>query len=234
MVKTALCGGPDPPLLAIEKVSFGYTGNPTLLRDLDLVLQPGGRIRIRGASGTGKTPLLRLRAGLELPVAGAIRFEGADLMDIPPPVYRSSVVYLQQIPAVLDLSIRENLMLPFTFAAHRERTPPDEQGLQRSVEALFPEGIRLDQPARELSVGQQQRLCFARALLLEPRVLLLDEPVSALDRDSADLVMTAALEANRSRKTALVLNTHTEGEGGFSPHGSLVILDGGLQERERV
>jgi putative ABC transport system ATP-binding protein len=218
-------------LMNLARVSFAYADGAPLFEGLDLSFNAGDRIRVHGASGSGKTTLLRIMAGLELPQAGTVRFDGTDIQRIAPPVFRSCVVYMQQIPVVVEASVRQNLLLPFSFAVHRERKPPDDRKMEQSLEHIFPEGIRLDQAAPEMSVGQLQRLCFARALLLEPRALLLDEPVSALDSESAGLVMAAALAANRTLGTALVLNTHTAEDGGFAPHRSLEIRDGRLQER---
>lgn len=210
---------PSRALLEVADLSV-VAGSRTILDRVRLELREGEVVAVLGPSGIGKSTLLRainrlaeLDAGLR--VQGSVRLAGAEVLDrgVDADSLRRAIGTLSQQPTVFPRSIRANLELP--LAAHRiprrERPARIERALRDA--ALWDEvEDRLDRPATILSIGQQQRLCLARALVLEPRLLLLDEPTSALDARA-----TAAIEelvASLSTRVPCLLVTHDEAQAG--------------------
>jgi len=163
---------------------------------------------IQGPSGSGKSTLLRLINRLEEPSAGRIFFKGRPLTSFHPPLLRRSIILIQQAPTVLDGTIRDNLLLPFTFKNNRDLVRPGEAELNRLLEDFLLQGLNLDDHAQTLSGGQLQRLCFIRGLLLKPEVLLLDEPTSALDQESAEIVESVTRRLIRESGLTVILVSH--------------------------
>ncbi|MDR3641647.1 MAG: ABC transporter ATP-binding protein [Humidesulfovibrio sp.] len=163
-----------------------------ILDDADLEVRRGDFVLLTGPSGAGKSTLLRLFCRLEEPQEGQVLLNGQPVSTLPPAGLRRRVSYLQQTPTVSAGSVRQNLLLPFTFKAAANEPKPSDAELAALLGSLAAGDIPLDQEASTLSVGQRQRLCLARALLTRPEALLLDEPTSALDPDSASAVLTAA------------------------------------------
>jgi len=190
-------------LLSLEDVGVEVAG-VSLLRGVSLSVDQGEITGLYGPSGCGKSSLLRCVAGLSDPSAGKVRFEGKydDW-----PSYRRQVVLVAQQPALLDATVEENLARVFTYQSAEGIFPRNEA--EELLDRLEVGAQRLDQPARSLSVGQQQRVCLIRALLIRPSVLLLDEPASALDDAAIDLVETLLRDSiEENRCGGIVLVTH--------------------------
>ncbi len=177
----------------LDKLTFAYPGKPPLLEAASCVLARGSFTAVTGPSGAGKSTLLRLLCRLEEPQSGVIRFLETPITEISPDQLRQRVVYLQQTPTVVSGTVRTNLLLPFTFAVNKTLLRPDDATLRNRLDEFLLSDINLDQSAHELSVGQKQRLCLIRALLLSPAAMLFDEPTSALDPESAEIVVNTAL-----------------------------------------
>lgn len=203
-----------PPALEIDALSVAYGGR-AVLREVSLAAPAGSVTALVGPSGCGKTSLLNCLNRMTdlLPgctVGGRVRLFGEDVLapgrDLL--ALRRRVGMIFQRPNPFELSIRRNIDLPLRelgVRGARERVARVEQAL-RDV-GLWPEvRHRLDHPALELSGGQRQRLCIARAVALEPQVLLMDEPCSSLD-PQATAAIEALIESWRGRYTVLIV-TH--------------------------
>lgn len=206
-------------LLDIHGLNFSYPGGAQVFADAEVRVHQGDFILVRGPSGAGKSTLLRLICRLEVPEGGRILLEGRDTADLSPPLLRRSLCYIHQSPALAPGTVRDNLLLPFTFAANADLQRPDDDELRRRLDH-FRMGVELDREAHKLSGGQKQRLCLVRALLLGPKVLLLDEPASALDEENADIVNAMAERLNRDGATIL-MTSHT----GYVPGVKHQVLD---------
>jgi len=171
----------------IEELVYRFAPvRPPLIEGLSLTIEPGMRVALVGASGSGKSTVARLIAGL-LPISeGEIRFDGYPLTAIPRPVAVASLAMVQQEIAIYGLSIRENLRLwrPDLRDEQLLEACRDAQLLEL-IESL-PGGLNteLSEGGRNLSGGQRQRLELARALLQDPSILILDEATSALDAET--------------------------------------------------
>ncbi len=174
-------------LLSARGVTLSVPGR-TLFRDLSLSVREGMWLGVVGPSGSGKTQLLRAVAGLRDPDAGEFLLSGEKLGDIPYPQWRSKVTYLAQHAVMLKGTVRDNLERPFCYANARREF--DASVAARQLEQMGLEPGVLEQDARSLSVGEQQRVALVRGIGIGPEVLLLDEPTSALDTESVEAVET--------------------------------------------
>lgn len=186
-----------------------------LLRVDSWSVEAGGALAVLGPSGVGKSTFLRCLNRLVdltpgLAVEGRVTFRGRSVRDpdVDPDVLRTRIGFLFQQPVVFPRSIRENVLFGARHQSRMGRREAEERVEAVLREAALWEEVRdrLQEPALRLSVGQQQRLCLARALALDPEVLLLDEPTSALDAGAAARV-EESLGRVRGRRT-LVLVTH--------------------------
>lgn len=163
--------------------SFGVAG---VLAGIDLDIAAGDFVAVLGPSGAGKTTLLRLLAGLEQAEAGTIEIDGIPTTNLPPGQRRIGFVF-QSYALFGHMSVFENIAFGLRVRPRRARPPETE--IRRRVAHLLDlvqlDGLGPRFPA-QLSGGQRQRVAFARALAIEPRILLLDEPFAALDREVRD------------------------------------------------
>jgi putative ABC transport system ATP-binding protein len=186
-------------LFELERVSASR-GSDRVLREVSLTL-PEGASCIAGPSGSGKSTLLRLLNRLAEPDSGGIAYRGRPLPSLDVLALRREVALVPQLPALLEGTVADNVHFGAQLA-----------GREANVAALLDlAGLPVefaDRGADLLSVGEQQRVMLARALALEPRVLLLDEPTSALDERTRDRVEATLLDLRRRTGISLVLVTH--------------------------
>ncbi|MBU1168332.1 MAG: ATP-binding cassette domain-containing protein [Proteobacteria bacterium] len=201
-------------VIRCENISFQYTEGSTLFSDVSLSINPGGFYLVRGPSGSGKSSFLRLMNRLEEPSQGTLYFKGIPFSEMTAPELRRQVLYIQQTPIVTDGSVKDNLLMPFTFKNNRTLPLPDDSHLRGVLDEFSMEMIPLDKQARNLSVGQQQRLCLIRGLLLSPSVILLDEPTSSLDDESSLIVENMAESLCLNAGKTIIMISHR----GFRPH----------------
>ena len=176
-----------------ESVGFRYPGSErTALSGVDLVVHPGETIAVVGATGSGKTTLVTLLTRLYDPTEGRITLDGHDLRDLTVTNLRSNVGFAFEDPSLFSASVRENLLM-----GKPDATDDDLAGALHIAQAGFaldlPWGLetRIGEQGLSLSGGQRQRLALARAIIGRPRVLVLDDPLSALDVHTEALVEDA-------------------------------------------
>ena len=195
--------------LSIDRISFNYPDGPDIFTDATWTFDQGGYHLVRGPSGAGKSTLLRLLCRLEEITAGSIRYRDTDTASMDPTQLRRTVAYVQQTPTLVAGTVRENLLLPFSFQANKDITPPSDTDLADRLGSFLLRGVTLESAANKLSVGQSQRVCLIRSLLLEPEVVLLDEPTASLDPESAKVVLDKAVELS-GRGVTVIMISHTE------------------------
>lgn len=190
----------------------------TVLDSVSLTIQSGETVSVAGRSGSGKSTLLHLAAGIETPSQGTVRLGGQELAGLPDSErsrLRGRFVGLvfQFFHLVPYLSVRENVLLPARITGVRR--VPDGDGALTGVSAaadrlLSAVGLeaRAREPARRLSGGEMQRTAIARALLLQPALLLADEPTGNLDARAAARVADLLFCLVRERGAGLLLATH--------------------------
>lgn len=162
---------------------------------------PAGATAIVGPSGSGKSTLLRLLNRLADPAAGTISYRGRPLSAYDPLALRREVSLVPQLPALLEGTVESNLR----YAAGLAGRKPD---LERCLRLAGLAATYAGRDVSRLSVGEQQRAMLSRALVQEPRVLLLDEPTSALDEAARDAVEATLAELRRELDISLVLVSH--------------------------
>lgn len=174
----------NAPILTIQGLGRKIQ-NQWLWQNLNFNLLPGEQVAVVGASGTGKSQLLRAIASLDPIQAGNIFFQGKPIDSYYTPQYRSQVIYLHQRPALWEGTVENNLKQVYRLTAHRHQVYNQElilnylQLLQKPVDFL-------QRPVSAISGGEAQIVAFLRALQLSPLVLLLDEPTASLDVATAN------------------------------------------------
>ena len=201
----------NAPMLTLRGVSKIYQsgGRPLpVLNEIHLEVEAGARCAIVGPSGSGKTTLLGLCAGLDQPSAGTVHLAGHDLAaldeDALAQLRNQQVGFVFQSFQLLgNLTALENVMLPLELAGRRDARSAATDMLARVGLAQ-----RLGHYPKVLSGGEQQRVALARAFVVQPALLLADEPTGSLDFATGETVMALMLDLNRERGTTLVLVTH--------------------------
>ncbi|WP_374592246.1 ABC transporter ATP-binding protein [Aquabacterium sp.] len=199
------------PILVVERISKQVqdsTGQLTILHDITFKLEPQQSVAIVGASGSGKSTLLSILAGLDVPTGGTMRLAGHDLFALSEDARaalraRHIGFVFQNFQLLGHLTALENVMLPLELmgldgARDRARAMLERVGL----------GARLGHVPKLLSGGEQQRVALARAFVVQPAVLMADEPTGSLDAATGERVMDLMFELNREQGTTLVLVTH--------------------------
>lgn len=215
MTAASLGNHPDAAL-QLEGVRFGWAaGKPVV--DIDrLDIARGERVLIQGASGSGKTTLLSLLAGVLVPQAGSIRVAGTNLSSLPGAArdrFRSDHIgfVFQQFNLLPYLSVRENVLLPRAFSARRTSlAEPGQADILLEQLGLNMQSLG-DRPVTSLSIGQQQRVAVARALIGTPELLIADEPTSALDADAREAFLHLVFAECERAGSTLVLVSHDAG-----------------------
>lgn len=182
-------------------------------RDREVVasgrLAGGGVLGVRGPSGAGKTTLLRTLARLQPCAGGEAYLKEKSWLAIPGPLWRASVHYLAQKPVIFDGTVSDNLAKPFETRLLSPKKFNKNTAEQIMEQLLLAPGL-WDQDARTLSGGEASRLAFARALLIDPPVLLLDEPTAALDGKAREAFYRLLAEWLSSPGRAALLVSHND------------------------
>ena len=199
------------PIITVQRISkqvADSTGTLTILHDIDFTLRPRESVAIVGASGSGKSTLLSIIAGLDVPSSGSVKLCGTELFsldeDARAAVRSRSVGFVfQSFQLLANLDALENVMLPLELMGHA-----DARALALDMLRRVGLGERLHHYPKVLSGGEQQRVALARAFVVQPAVLLADEPTGSLDFATGETVMQLMFDMNREAGTTLVLVTH--------------------------
>ncbi len=189
----------------LDGVSFGY-GREYVIRDVDLHIEPGSTVALVGATGAGKSTLAKLIARLYDPDEGAVRIDGIDLREVTEESLRSAMGIVPQEGHLFSGTIAENVRFAHPLATDDDvRRALDAVGALEFVDAL-PEGIMTDVQERgaRLSAGQRQLICFARALVPDPRLIILDEATSSIDI-ATERRIEEALDRLLTGRTAVII-----------------------------
>ncbi len=202
-------------------------GDSTVLNIDQLTIQPGQISTLIGPNGAGKTTLLQILAFLDRPTSGRLEFCGEEVVwqerQLLP--LRRQVVLVDQYPIMFSGTVRRNVEygLKLRQVAQAERR-------RRAMEVLAEVGMEAfaDQDARSLSGGENKRVALARALVLQPEVLLCDEPTANVDSENQEIILRILLEQNRDRNTSIIFSTHYLSQGQRLAHHSLMLQQGSL------
>lgn len=196
------------PIVAFHDVSKSYDGKSRVVDGLNLEIRRGEFLTLLGPSGSGKTTTLMMLAGFEEPTGGSIQFEGSSLVGVPPHQRNFGVVF-QSYALFPHMNVAENLAFPLRM----RRLARDER--DRQVGRIL-DKVRLghlsDRYPAQLSGGQRQRVALARALVFEPGMVLLDEPLGALDRQLRDEMQAELKALHTALGITFVHITHDQNE----------------------
>lgn len=210
---------PQPPALTLDGVRFRWPGASADTLDIErLHLLRGERVLLRGDSGCGKSTLLSLAAGVLMPQHGQVCLLGRDWRNLSAGrrdrVRADHIGYIfQQFNLLPYLNVLDNVLLPCRFSSVRaQRSGVTTERMRSEAKDLLRE-LQLDdslwqRPAAALSVGQQQRVAAARALIGQPELVIADEPTSALDETRRDAFMALLVRVCREAGSALLFVSH--------------------------
>jgi putative spermidine/putrescine transport system ATP-binding protein len=214
-----------PVGLRLTGLSKAY-GDTTVVRSLDLEVEPGEFVSMLGPSGSGKTTTLKMIAGFETPGSGTITFDAQDVTDLPPERRDVGVVF-QNYSLFPHLDVGANVAFPL-----RMRGVPKSERSDRVRRAL--ELVELGGYERrrvgQLSGGQQQRVAIARAVVFEPRLLLMDEPLGALDRRLREAMQLEIKALHERLGVTVVYVTHDQEEALTMSDRVVLFRDGGIEQ----
>ncbi len=200
--------------MEFEQVSKSFDGRTLVVRNLDLQIRKGEFLTLLGPSGSGKTTCLMMLAGFETPTSGAIRIAGRPMHRVPPRGRGIGMVF-QNYALFPHMTVGENLAFPLEVrgldpARRRDR-------VRRALELVRLDGLEQRRP-RQLSGGQQQRVAIARALVFEPDLVLMDEPLGALDRRLREELQYEIRRIHRDLGVTVLYVTHDQ-------HEAMVLSD---------
>ena len=224
----------SPDLIEITQLGFAWPGQPELLDIPSFTLSHGVSLFLKGPSGSGKTTLLGLLGGVQQPGRGSVKLLGTDLGQLSSSardrfrVDHTGYIF-QQFNLLPFLPVLENVLLPCRFSKTRAARAQMRHGSieQAATRLLAQLGIRnelLQRRADSLSIGQQQRVAAARALIGQPELVIADEPTSALDTDSREAFIQLLFTECREAGSSLLFVSHDQSLAPLFDH-SLSLSD---------
>jgi len=221
----------DPPLIELQDVSCRDSRNGRMLLDqVSCSLRAGDRLGLIGPSGSGKTTLLRTIVKLDPGIEGEILFRGQPIAVDQVPAYRRQVIYLAQRPAFGDVTVRENLEMPFSFATAYQSQSVDWDRVTTWLDRLDRPQALLNQQVNTLSGGERQMIALMRSMLLSPQVLLLDEPTAAIDDETAGQFEQLVIDWYQATPgRALIWTSHDHDQVGRMTTQQIELIAGKMQ-----
>lgn len=223
----------NTPMLSIRNLSFSFDSSNTI-SDFSLDVEKGSFTTLLGPSGCGKTTLLRLIAGFLEPKSGAILIDGKNQSGIPTNLRKIGMVF-QDYALFPHMTVRQNLLYGLNVKKHGRNTPvisADEKNekITGTAKFLYIDSL-LDRFPHQLSGGQQQRVALGRALVLEPSLLLMDEPLSSLDAKLRAQVKDELRDIQKRLGITTVYVTHDQDEALSVSDKIAVINKGRIQQQ---
>lgn len=206
-------------LFSFERVSVAIDGT-TVLSNVNARIPVGKLTVLAGISGSGKTSLLRLCNRLDVPTSGSIKFRGQDLLGLDPLALRQQVGMVFQRPVLFGGTVRDNLLVAKRDAAEKEMTD--------ALAGVDLAANLLDRAGDDLSGGEGQRVCMARALLCAPQVLLMDEPTASLHPAAIRSLETTVQTLQSDRSVDIVWVTHDLDQIDRMAEHLVVLRDGSV------
>ncbi|WP_433704350.1 ABC transporter ATP-binding protein [Paraburkholderia sacchari] len=216
----------NPSFISFSGVSKSYDGANYVVDDLNLDVRKGEFLSLLGPSGSGKTTTLMMLAGFESPTQGEIRLDGKRLDDKPPHQRDIGMVF-QNYALFPHLTIAENVAFP--LSVRRVSRADQKVRVKRALEMIELPHLANRRPA-QLSGGQQQRVALARALVFEPSVVLMDEPLGALDKRLRETMQYEIMRLHRELSLTIVYVTHDQAEALTMSDRVAVFSDGRIQQ----
>ncbi|AQH02666.1 ABC transporter ATP-binding protein [Caballeronia cordobensis] len=216
----------NPSFISFSGVSKSYDGAIYVVDDLNLDVRKGEFLSLLGPSGSGKTTTLMMLAGFESPTQGEIRLDGRRLDDKPPHQRDIGMVF-QNYALFPHLTIAENVAFP--LSVRRVGRAEQKARVKRALEMIELPHLANRRPA-QLSGGQQQRVALARALVFEPSVVLMDEPLGALDKRLRETMQYEIMRLHRELSLTIVYVTHDQAEALTMSDRVAVFSDGKIQQ----
>ena len=218
------------PLVRFRRVQKTYDGVHLVVRELDLDVRRGEFLTLLGPSGTGKTTTLMMLAGFESPTTGEIVLDGRPITRTPPHKRHFGMVF-QNYALFPHLTVGQNVAYPLTV--RRVSESDRAQRVARALGMVRLQGMA-DRLPSQLSGGQQQRVALARALVFEPQLVLMDEPLGALDKQLREHMQIELKELHRQLGVTFVYVTHDQGEALTMSDRVAVFNDGAIQQIDPV
>ena len=217
-------------LVRFRGVQKTYDGVQLVVRQLDLEIRAGEFLTLLGPSGSGKTTTLMMLAGFESPTAGEIELAGRPITRTPPHKRHFGMVF-QNYALFPHMTVTQNVAYPLSV----RKAPKQEQAerVARALDMVRLQGMADRYPA-QLSGGQQQRVALARALVFEPQLVLMDEPLGALDKQLREHMQIELKELHRQLGVTFVYVTHDQGEALTMSDRVAVFNDGAIQQIDPV
>ena len=220
----------QPPLVSFSGVNKTYDGTALVVRDLDLDIRRGEFLTLLGPSGSGKTTTLMMLAGFESPTTGEISLAGVPITRTPPHKRNFGMVF-QNYALFPHMTVEQNVAYPLSVRGIKRSEQRTKVATALDMVQLGSLGSRY--PA-QLSGGQQQRVALARAPVFEPQLVLMDEPLGALDKQLREHMQIELKELHRRLGVSFVYVTHDQSEALTMSDRVAVFNDGKVQQVDRV